>query len=312
MRFDERAQVQTNDLCERNPLSAFQLRGQAEVNQVGVGRTAHSLRQEDWTLHFSSTMEVDILISSPIDTIVSPVNLAGAIGIPPGVHLRLCRDPTNSGKSRLIVRCDKRTASNLRHRFSNLSPYAHEGHMTSLKIVGVRPIFPPREEDPGDLLPGGSRDGTSVPAVEGRSKASAEPSSTSSSAGVEHALDIVGLEADGLLRDVPGVHELHYFFLRTSTGASSHSAWKRTRKKHLRSRDEEEKQGGFETVDECNSDTSTVSEETKRSSSSDRSRRRAMYEFRPSGQRRRRQPQRHHKNTWREEHEKMDELRNAT
>ncbi|CAN0144593.1 unnamed protein product, partial [Pylaiella littoralis] len=85
-------------------------------------------------------MEVDILISNP--KIISPRDLAMAIGAPPGAKLRLCRDAAATGRqgqSRMTLHCDTRTAFNLRHRFSVPRSYAHDSQLTSLTFVGMRP-----------------------------------------------------------------------------------------------------------------------------------------------------------------------------
>lgn len=242
-------------------------------------------------------MEVDLLISSSIDTIVSPARLAGAIGVPPRAKLCLRRDSTDPDKSRLVVRCNKRTASNLKHRFSALSSYAHEGTLTSLKVVGVRPIFQWREGQGGDHPWRNPRhDGARISATaQERSGARVELSLVDLACGVEYALHVVGLEADNPLRDVAGIAELYNEFLATSMRANIYFSWRRTKTRAAHSSDDEEKQGWFETIGEDNSDTSQ-SEETKRGSLFDESSGRAGHQHTPLRRRRHRRPWRPRQN----------------
>lgn len=219
----------------------------------------------------SGMMEVNMKISSSLEKIVSPVHLATAIGVPSGAQLRLCRDVEKAGQSKLVVRCDKFTASSLRRRFSVPRAYAHDGHLTSLTFVGLRPIT-----DQGNSLhtlrkvqttlapTGEGEGGVESSSRHGAAKTVLSSCSSSSSAGaggVGVALDLLQrAEADG--RRVPGIAELYDAFMRS------------TRKTPERFVNEEEKLAAEFAADEWTSNMPTAMlNEEKTWSSSDHGRR---------------------------------------
>lgn len=182
----------------------------------------------------SWAMEVDLLISNA--KIVSPCDLATAIGVLPGVKLRLCHDAARPGQSRMTVCCDKRTAFHLRHRFIVPRAYAHDGQLASLIFVGMRPaavVEGGHHYHHLDTLGAGFRDGAAaLPLTPGRGAGRGEATSSRFSAtmalpttpssspadGVEVALEKVErAEADG--RRIPGIAALYKEFLgeRTKT-----------------------------------------------------------------------------------------------
>lgn len=177
-------------------------------------------------------MEVDILISSSLEKILSPCNLTTEIGVPSGANLRLFRDPVREGQSRMVVCCDKRAASRLRRRFSAPRVYAHNGQLLSLTFVGMRPIADRHPESlPRGLYSSGAiatapqRKGGTVAAGGGeradkslRAWVLPPPSSSpaAAAAGVEFALEWVeqqASEADAR-RVVPGIADLYEEFMR--------------------------------------------------------------------------------------------------
>lgn len=149
--------------------------------------------------------EVNIQISSTMEQIVSPCNLARAIGVPPGAKLRLRRDTAKEEQSRMVVRCDRRAASLLRRRFSKPRPYAHEGQLTSLHVVSMTPVVDHGDNGGAVLRP--AEGGAKSPRYMGVATAP-PPSSSPVAGGVEVALEVIErAKADGL--HVPGVAELY-------------------------------------------------------------------------------------------------------
>lgn len=171
-------------------------------------------------------MEVDILISCSLDKISSPCNLTAAIGVPMGSKLHLFRDPARAGQSRIVVCCDKPTASRLRRRFSARRAYTHDGQLLSLMFVGMRPITHRHPE----TLSRGFQNGSTATAPQDKGAARGRGEADKSSrvwlfpprsrspavvaTGVEYALQWVEqTEADG--RHAPGIADLYDEFMRT-------------------------------------------------------------------------------------------------
>lgn len=170
-------------------------------------------------------MEVDILISSSLDKISSPWNLTTAIGVPPRAKLRLFRDPKREGQSRLLVCCDKPTASRLRHRFRVSRVYTHDGQLLSLTFVGMRPMADRNpesltkclcdvatatspQEEVGAPAAGGGGGGENA----SRARILPPPSTSSrAAAGVEFALEWVE-QADANSLHAPGIADLYEEF----------------------------------------------------------------------------------------------------
>lgn len=168
---------------------------------------------------------------SAFEDIVSPHNLATAMGIPHGAKLRLHRDNTGGqcAVSKIVVHCDKPTASRLRHRFSTSRAYVHAGRLTSLKFVGMRPAVTDHHLPAKALLL------HQESAVAVASTAQLEPSgflgaataytrspssytrSPSSSYEVQAALEMIDRDEAADLR-VPGISRLHREFQRGACG----------------------------------------------------------------------------------------------
>lgn len=163
-------------------------------------------------------MEVDILISSAFEAIFSPCSLASAIGIPDGAKLRFSRATAAAGHAsatKMIVRCDKPTASHLRRRFCSPRAYTHNGQLTSLQFVAMRPVG-----DHVDMrFP---KDRTTILAHTPQAGRSTSGDRTmmpklSSSSGVVSALAAVEWDEAAGFR-VPGIAELHEAFLHSANG----------------------------------------------------------------------------------------------
>lgn len=210
--------------------------------------------------------EVIIQISSTMEQIISPCNLARAIGVPPGAKLRLRRDTARRAEqSRMVVRCDRPTASLLRRRFSKPRPYTHEGQLTSLLVVGMKPVVD-RGDDGGAFLrpaEGGAESPRRLMGV-----AIAPPSSGSPIAGVEVALEVIErAETDGL--HVPGVAELYEEFLEGRASAVGRGKGAGTRIRRSRgSYNEEEKKSEHEEQKESQESTTSSDEANQEDSSS--------------------------------------------
>lgn len=164
-------------------------------------------------------MEVSILISSAFEAITSPSNLARAIGVPHGSKIRFRRDTSRYfvAATRMVVRCDKPTASHLRNRFNCQRPYVHEGLLTSLECVAMRPI--------AGCLPFGHSLSRNTPAraqMEGVDSSVSDPSqsartaysSHSASRGINAAIGVVESNENDAL-SAPGIAELYEQFLRS-------------------------------------------------------------------------------------------------
>lgn len=189
------------------------------VRRLANGKWSNS-RQKDRALW---EMEVDILISSAFEAIVSPCNIARAIGIPDGSELRFRRDGEGLASSGtiMVVRCDKPTASRLRHRFSAPRLYTHDGLLTSLKFVAMRPVSnshaPPWRSLPRDPNIAANTAGLLECSGFGVSTKAPPPST---SPGVETALDAVESDRDASLH-VPGIAELYDEFLRSTNDTTT-------------------------------------------------------------------------------------------
>lgn len=172
-------------------------------------------------------MEVSFLISSTLEAIVSPCDLSTAIGLPRGARL-LLRAP-KPGTTMMVVSCDKPTASRLRRQFVRPRPYVHQGSLTSIVFVAMRPLLVAMARDHGD--------GGAVAAATWRARTAsttvvgtaATLPLSSRSPGVEVALDVIdSSESAGL--HVPGIAKLYDEFLRVSgRGSSSFSYRRRSR-----------------------------------------------------------------------------------
>lgn len=206
-------------------------------------------------------MEVDMIVSTSIENISSPSTLAATIGIAPNSKLLFYRDHHEGGAqsacTKMVLRCDKSRASHLRRRFSNPRPYTHDGLLTSLKFVAMRPVVADACDIHQITQPGPTRGArlsgcsctaqltawydSSLPFSSSRRTPSAHP------AGVQHALDLVkNLEAAGL--SVPGIAQLWEEFLHSVTPIDS--VGRQTAREKGEGKDEEEKLGERKTAEE--------------------------------------------------------------
>lgn len=168
-------------------------------------------------------MEVDIRISTSLQKISSPCTLTTEIGVPPGAKLRLFRDPVKSGQSRIIVCCDKPTASRVRRRFSAPRAYTHDGQLVSITFVGMRPIAGrhPESHAPRGLYSGAAttapqRKGRAAPGGgEGADESLRATAAAAPVAGVELALEWVEQASEANGRRAPGIADLYEEFTRT-------------------------------------------------------------------------------------------------
>lgn len=229
-------------------------------------------------------------MSSAFDEIVSPRDLATAIMHIPhgGAKFRLLHRDTGGQRTttKIVIQCDKPTASRLRHRFSTTSSstaYVHHGQVASLKFAGMRPVVPSHLSAKVAF----SRRGV----VGLASTARIKPASSrnidlalfppSSSIGVEIALEVVDRdEAVADLR-VPGISELYQEFKRSASGTRGDVMRMGARGRRRRAHANEEKMGnstgrdygegklsdqGTTCSEECGGCSSS---ETERSSSTD-------------------------------------------
>lgn len=197
-------------------------------------------------------MQVDIVVSRAFEASIlsscALCDLAEGLGIPRGVDLRISPDRSNHKKfaaTRIIVRCDQQTASRLRHQFSSVTPYVHDGVLTSLRVVASKPTtfgkcsVLKRRGDVRGTLPiedkrrqCRSRASCTPPTHDVVKWSSAPTTSTTAegwqsavssivSGGVQAALSAVEKEEAAGLRTVPGIIELYNEFLRGTTSTTA-------------------------------------------------------------------------------------------
>lgn len=269
-----------------------------------------------------------MVLSSAFEDIVSPHDLAVAIGVPHGGgKLRLYRDTVgNRAATKIVIQCDKPTASRLWHRFSTSSSraYVHDGRLASLKFAGMRPVATGRHL-PAKAI---SRQGAAAAA----SAARTEPASFSNSdmvlsapswnsLSVEIALEMVDRDEAAAGLRVPGISELYQEFQRSASGTPDDvmthvGARRRRRRAHANEEKMDSDTGEGKLSDEdstCSEECGGLcsSSETKRGSSTDASdsfgwdggHRVGHGETMPRRQRRRRRHRRHRSRVWREEEE---------
>lgn len=271
-----------------------------------------------------------MVLSSAFEDIVSPHDLAVAIGVPHGGgKLRLYRDTVgNRATTKIVIQCDKPTASRLRHRFSTSSSraYVHHGRLASLRFAGMRPVATGRHL-PAKAI---SRQG----AVAAASTARTEPASfsnsdmvfsapSSNSLCVEIALEMVDRDEAAAGLRVPGISELYQEFQRSASGTRDgvmmHVGARRRRRRAHANEEKMDSDTGrdYDGEGKLSDEDITRSEEcggcssseTKRGSSTDDSdsfgwdggRGVGLGETMPRRQRRRRRHRRHRSRAWREE-----------
>lgn len=222
-----------------------------------------------------------MIVFTSIEKISSPSTLAAAIGIAPNSKLLFYRDHHEGGAqsacTKMVVRCDKSRASHLRRRFSNPRPYTHDGLLTSLKFVAMRPVVADACDIHQATLPGSSYDArlggssrtaqltpwydSSLPFSSSRRMSSAHP------AGVQNALDLVETHEAAAGLSVPGIAELWAEFLHCATPLDS--VGRQTARWKGEGNDGEEKLGERRTGGESELSFDKSAEERKGTSSSE-------------------------------------------
>lgn len=222
-----------------------------------------------------------MIVFTSIEKISSPSTLAATIGIAPNSKLLFYRDHHEGSAqpacTKMVVRCAKSRASYLRRRFSNPRPYTHDGLLTSLKFVAMRPVVADASYIHQATLPDSCYDArlggcsgtaqlsawydSSLPFSSSRRTSSAHP------AGVQHALDLVENHEAAAGLSVPGIAELWAEFLHCAMPLDG--VGRQTARRKGEGKDGEEKLGERRTGGESELSFDESAEKHKGTSSSE-------------------------------------------